>query len=142
MSANLSKMLPGESIRITTDTCTEGFWLKAKEHTLTACQCATCGSFRMPPRPFCPECQSKDIHWPELPGTAKVYSFAVCHKSPFSGEDLLYIPAVLDIDGAPGTRLTSNLVGIDPADVEIGMTVKVAWHPIADDWVLPIFVPA
>jgi uncharacterized OB-fold protein len=142
MSDNLSKMLPGDSIKITTDTCTVGFWNKAKEHKLSACQCASCGSFRMPPRPFCPDCQSKEINWPELPGTATVYSFAVCHKSPFSGEELLYIPAVLDIDGAPGTRLTSNLVGFDPDKVEIGMKVKVDWHPITEGWVLPVFVPA
>jgi uncharacterized OB-fold protein len=141
MSENLSTMMPGENIHITTDTCTIGFWNSAKAHKLTACQCADCGHFRMPPRPFCPECQSKNINWPELPGTATVYSFAVCHKSPTTGEDLLYIPVILDLDGAPGVRLTSNLVGINPENVKIGMQVKVAWHPITDGWVLPIFTP-
>ncbi len=141
MSDSLSKMLPGENIRISTDTYTRPFWEAAKAHKLTVAQCGDCGTFRMPPRPYCPDCQSKKINWPELPGTAKVYSFAVCHKSPFTGEDLLYIPVVLDIDGAPGARLVSNLVGIDPDKVEIGMTVAVDWHPITEGWVLPIFKP-
>ena len=141
MSSNIARMLPGENITITTDTCTVNFWNAAKEHKLTSCQCADCGHFRMPPRPFCPECQSKNINWPELPGTATVYSFAVCHKSPFTGEDFIYIPVVLDIDGAPGTRLVSNLIGIEPEQVEIGMKVTVDWHTINDGWEYPVFKP-
>lgn len=139
--SELARMLPGENIKISTDTYTRPFWEKAKEHKLTICQCGDCGTFRMPPRPYCPDCQSQKINWPELPGTATVYSFAVCHKSPFTGEDFLYIPAVLDIDGAPGARLVSNLVGIEADKVEIGMKVTVDWHDITDDWVYPIFKP-
>jgi len=142
MSDKISEMMPGDHIRISVDNSTEPFWQAAKEHRLTACQCADCGAFRMPPRPFCPVCQSRNVKWPTLPGTVTVYSFAVCHKSPFPDvPDLVYIPIVVDLDEAPGARLVSNLVGIDPDEVKIGMKLMVDWHPITEGWVLPIFRP-
>jgi len=135
----LARALPGEHLHITTDTCTEPFWRAAQEHRLVAPRCADCGTFRMPPRPFCPECQSKDIDWTQLPGTATVYSFAICNRSPFSGEEYIYVPVVVDLDGAPGARLVSNVIGVEADKVAIGMRLQVEWHPIADGWVLPVF---
>jgi uncharacterized OB-fold protein len=97
----------------------------------------------MPPTPFCPHCRSQELRWPELPGTGTIYSFVICHRSPFSDvPDFTYIPVVVDLDGAPGARLVTNLVDVDPATVAIGQKVKVAWNPIKDGWAIPIFKPA
>lgn len=133
---------PGDHIQITTDPWTEGFWSMAKESKLTACQCGACGTFRMPPSPFCPNCQSQEVRWPELPGTGTVYSFVVCHRSPFPDvADYTYVPVVLELDGAPGVRLISNLIDVDPDEVRIGMRVQVLFHTIQDGWKAPIFRP-
>ena len=135
-------VVPGDHIAITTDIWTEPFWHAAKEHRLTACQCASCGFFRMPPSPFCPECQSQNVKWPTLPGTGTVFSFAICTRSPFPNvSDFVYVPVVVDLDGAPGARLVANLSGINAEDVRIGMKVAVDWTPIQDGWVLPNFRP-
>ena len=135
--------IPGQHIKINTDPCTEPFWQKAKAGILTAAQCGACGHFRMPPTPYCPKCRSQDTRWPELSGAGTVYSYVVCHKAPFAGiPDFTYIPVVVDLDGAPGARLVSNLFDIDPEEVTIGMKVQVAFNPIQDDWKLPIFRPA
>ena len=48
--------------------------------------------FRMPPSPYCPECSSTDKAWPTLPGTATVFSFAICNKNPKTGEPYVYVP--------------------------------------------------
>lgn len=142
MSNELARALPGEHVHITTDPWTEHFWQAAKEERLTAAQCGDCGTFRMPPTPYCPHCQSQNTQWPSLPGTATVYSFAVCNRSPFPGvPDFVYIPVVVDLDGAPGARLVSNLIDIDPADVKIGMRVSVTWNDITDGWKQPLFRP-
>lgn len=134
--------LPGDHIRISVDTSTEPFWTAAKERRLTACQCAQCGSFRMPPTPFCPDCQSMEKAWPTLAGTATIFSFAICTKSPYPDvPDLVYVPVVVDLDGAPGARLVSNLTGMDADEVKIGMKVQVDWMPIQDGYLLPIFRP-
>lgn len=137
--AGPARLLPGEQIRITTNPDTEPFWQAAKEHRLTACQCAACGTFRMPPSPYCPTCQHREKNWPTLPGTGTVFSYVVCNKDPATGEDFLYVPVVVDLDGAPGARLIGNLTGCDAADARIGMAVSVEWTPIQDGWVLPNF---
>jgi uncharacterized OB-fold protein len=140
MKYGIAHGLPGDHITITMDTCTTLFWQAAKEHRLTAAQCADCGHFRMPPKPFCPECQSRNIKWPILPGTGTVFSFAICTRSPFPDvADFVYVPVVVDLDGAPGARLVSNLVDLPAENVRIGMRVRVGWVPIRDGWMLPIF---
>lgn len=140
MSAALAGTLPGENIHITTDGSTEGFWLAAKEDRLVAQQCAECGHFRMPPSPFCPECQSTKYNWPELSGRGSVYSFAVVHGFP-GLPDALLVAAVISLEGAGESRLVTNVVGVDPAEVSIGMNVTVDFVDIADGWKLPVFRP-
>lgn len=136
--ATLATTIPGEHVHIAVNRTTEPFWKAAKERRLVAPQCGDCGSFRMPPTPFCPACRSTAINWVELSGEATVYSFAVVHGFPGMPE-LILVPAVLDLPDAPGARLVSNIVDIDPADVTIDMRVQVDFSPIADGWMLPIF---
>jgi uncharacterized OB-fold protein len=137
----LAQALPGEQVRITTDPYTEPFWQAAKEHRLVAPSCAKCGVFRLPPTPFCPNCQSTEVNWVELSGAATVFSFSVIHGFP-GLPDVTLVAAVVDLPDAPGARLVSNIIDVDPADVHIDMALQVAFSPIADGWVLPVFRPA
>jgi len=134
-----ARVLPGDQIHISTNPDTEPFWEAAKEHRLTACQCASCGQFRMPPTAYCPNCSSKERNWPTLPGTGKVFSYAICNKNPVTGEDFVYVPVVVELDDAGGVRLVGNLTGCNAEDIEIGMDVVVEWTDICDGWVLPNF---
>ncbi|MEZ0351958.1 Zn-ribbon domain-containing OB-fold protein [Mycobacterium sp. pR1184] len=136
--ATLATALPGEHVRIAVNKDTEPFWQAAKEGRLVAPQCAHCGTFRLPPTPFCPNCQSTELDWTELSGVATVYSFAVVHGIPGAPE-LIVVPAVVDLPDAPGARLVSNIVDIAPTDVTIGMALRVDFSPIADGWMLPVF---
>jgi uncharacterized OB-fold protein len=137
-TAALATTVPAEHIRIAVNATTEPFWAAAKEGRLVAPQCADCGTFRLPPTPFCPNCRSTVLDWPELSGEATVYSFAVVHGFP-GLPDLVLVPAVLDLPDAPGARLVSNVVDVDPSEVFIGMRLRVDFVPIADGWMLPIF---
>jgi uncharacterized OB-fold protein len=134
----LATAIPGEHVRIAVNKETEPFWAAAKDRRLVAPQCAECQTFRLPPTPFCPNCQSKQVNWVELSGEAIVYSFAVVHGFP-GMPDLLLVPAVLDLPDAPGARLVSNIVDVAPADVTIGMPLRVDFSPISDGWMLPVF---
>jgi uncharacterized OB-fold protein len=136
--ATMATAIPGEHVRIAMSKDTEPFWQAAKERRLVAPQCADCGTFRLPPTPFCPNCQSKAVSWVELSGDAVVYSFAVVHGFP-GMPDLVLVPAVLDLPDAPGARLVSNIVDVAYADVTIGMPVHVDFSPISDGWLLPVF---
>lgn len=141
MTEELATALPGDEVYITTDSVTMPFWVAAREGRLVAPRCAKCGHFRMPPTPFCPECQSTEVDWVRLSGRATVYSFAVVHGFP-GLPDITLVPVVVDLPDAPGARLVSNVIGIDPADVHIGMSLEVDFAPIADGWQLPLFRPA
>jgi uncharacterized OB-fold protein len=140
-AAILATPLPGAHVRIAVNKDTEPFWQAAKERQLVAPQCSDCGSFRLPPTPFCPNCQSKNVNWVQLSGAATVYSFAVVHGIPGMPE-LTLVPAVVDLPDAPGARLVSNVIDIPPSEVTIGMTLRVDFSPIADGWLLPVFRPA
>ncbi|MCD4533004.1 OB-fold domain-containing protein [Nocardioides sp. cx-169] len=138
MSARVATALPSDRITITADSTTEPFWLAAKERRLVAAQCGDCGHFRLPPTAYCPQCQSTAVDWPELSGRAVVYSFAVVHGFP-GLPDATLVPAVVDLPDAPGARLVTNVVGVLPEDVRIGMELVVDFHPINDGWLLPVF---
>ena len=140
MSAGLAQALPGDQVHITTSPDSEPFWEAAKEGRLVALQCGNCGHFRMPPTPFCPNCQSKAVEWPTLSGRATVISYSVVHCFP-GIKDIVLVAAVLDLEGAPGARLVTDIVEVDPDDVQIGMEVEVLFSPIADGWKLPLFRP-
>jgi uncharacterized OB-fold protein len=53
--------------------------------------------------------------------------------------ELVLVPAVLDLPDAPGARLVSNIIDVAPADVSIGMPLRVAFSPISGGWLLPVF---
>src|SRR5437868_2567546 len=141
MNAVKARALPGEQVRITTSTITEPFWRAAQEERLVAPRCGACGTFRLPPTPFCPQCQSTDVDWVELSGRATVFSFSVVHGYP-GLPDITLVPVIVDLPDAPGARLVSNVIDIDPADVHIGMELRVLFSPIADGWMIPLFRPA
>jgi len=136
--ARRATALPSDAVGIATDTVTEPFWQAAKDRRLVAPRCGDCGTFRLPPTPFCPECQSTAVDWPQLSGRATVYSFAVVHGYP-GLPDLTLVPAVVELPDAPGVRLVSNVIGVEPADVRIGLALTVDFHPITDGWLLPVF---
>jgi hypothetical protein len=136
----LARALPGQDVHIATSAVTEPFWQAAKQGWLVAPRCVSCGQFRLPPTPFCPNCQSRQVDWVRLSGEAVIYSFCVAHGYP-GLPDITLVPVVLDLPDAPGARLVSNVVDVDPATVHIGMRLAVDFVPIADGWQLPVFRP-
>ncbi len=50
------------------------------------------------------------------------------------------VVAIVELEEGP--RMVTNIVGCDPADVEVGMAVEFTSEPIDDtDMVLPVFSP-
>jgi uncharacterized OB-fold protein len=137
-TAKIATALPAEAVTISTDPSTEPFWLAARERRLVAPKCEGCGSFRMPPSPFCPECQSAAVDWIQLSGQATVYTFTLVNGFP-GLPDITLVPVVVDLPDAPGTRLVSNVIDVDPAEIRIGTELTVDFHPISDGWLLPVF---
>jgi uncharacterized OB-fold protein len=81
------------------------------------------------------------VDWTELSGRATVFSFSVVHGFP-GLPDVTLVPVIVDLPDAPGARLVSNVIDVDPDEVRIGMELEVLFSPIADGWALPLFRPA
>jgi uncharacterized OB-fold protein len=50
-----------------------------------------------------------------------------------------FIVAVITLEGAGGVRMISNIVDLDPSELEVGMPVQVAWEDMSDDLAIPRF---
>ena len=74
-------------------------------------------------------------------GRGTVESFTINHQQWIPGSDH-YVIAWVSIVEQPDVRLTTNLVGIDENDVQIGMPVQVTFEQLDDEIYLPLFAPA
>lgn len=126
------------------DRWTQPFWDAARERRLVAAQCASCGRFRMPPTPFCPHCRSQEIEWPTLSGRGTIFSYTIVTRAivPAMEGCIPYVPALIDLDGAPGARLTSNVVDVPIDEIGVGAAVKAVFVERADGVVVPRFTLA
>lgn len=119
---------------------TKFFWDGAAQHRLLVQRCAACATFRHPPRPMCPTCNSVEWEAVESSGRGTVYSFVIPRHPPLPWFEDPYIVALVELE--EGTRLVTNVVDAAPEDVTIGMAVTVRFEHFDNEVVLPVFVPA
>jgi uncharacterized OB-fold protein/acyl dehydratase len=116
------------------------FWFEgAKAHKLLVQRCVQCGVLRHPPRPRCEQCGSYEWDTIEASGRGTVYSYVVNHYPQVPAFD--YPLAVGLVELEEGTRLVADIVGVDPADVHVGMAVEVEFVDHDPDLTLPAFHP-
>ena len=117
------------------------FFDAARQKHLAYQQCDVCGTRTAYPRTVCPSCLSDRLTPHRAAGTGVVHSFTTLHRAgnPAMRDRVPYTVVLVDLD--EGVRLASNLVGVDPADVAIGMPVEVAFVPTADGMAVPVFTP-
>jgi uncharacterized OB-fold protein/acyl dehydratase len=113
------------------------WWEAITRGELLIQRCTDCGRLRHPPRPMCGQCQS--TRWDSVPASGKgtVYSYVVVHHPQFPGFEYPSVAAVIEL--AEGTRLVSNVVGVDPAAVHIGMSVQASIEAVDETLKLPLF---
>lgn len=137
----IAKSPADDLFSLSQDQWTKPYWDAAREGRLTAPRCDECGRFRMPPTPFCPHCLSQRIDWPTLSGRGTIFSFTIVARAIVAGmEDCIpYVPALIDLDDAPGARLTTNIVDVPVAAIAIGAPVNVVFVARRDGVVVPRF---
>lgn len=88
-------------------------------------------------------CAGAAVDWIEVSGRGTVHSYAVDRRHLIPGFEDDYVIVTVELEEAgPGARIVSNLVGIEPDAIELGMRVDVTFEPAAGGTVLPKFQPA
>ncbi len=116
------------------------FWTSGSDGRLRFQRCPACRAYIHPPSPRCPHCLDQRPVPEAVSGRATVVSFTVNQQQWIPGSEP-YIVAWVAIDEQPDVRLTTNLVGVEPDQVAIGMPVEVTFEESGDVW-LPLFRPA
>jgi acetyl-CoA acetyltransferase len=97
-----------------------------------------CAALVHPPVPICPVCRSLEWEAKVVSGRGTIVGFTVNHHQWHPEFTPPYVIAVVALAEDSGVRLTSNIVGGDPADVAVGQEVVVRFEQHEDVW-LPLF---
>ncbi len=89
---------------------------------------------------MCSACRSLGWDTVEASGRGHLHSFVVNHHPRAPAFDYPLVVALVDLE--EGTRLVSNLVDVEPAEVKVGMPLEVSFVRFGDDLTLPQFRPA
>ena len=120
---------------------TRHFWEGTRAGELRLQRCVACAHTYFPPRPFCPQCASRDVAVVRASGCATLHSYVI-HARPSPGFDAPYSIAVVEL--AEGPRMMTNIVGCaqTPEALVLDMPVEVMFEKQSDDITLPLFRPA
>ena len=132
--------VPGRPLPLLTPD-NEFFWTAGADGTLRLQECVDCRALIHPPAPVCRYCRSHHLGVREVSGSAILAGFTVNHRFSLPGLPAPYVVAQVAIAEDPRVRLTTNIVGCDPDQLELGQPVEVVFEHIEDVW-LPLFRPA
>ncbi|MFD9071071.1 bifunctional MaoC family dehydratase N-terminal/OB-fold nucleic acid binding domain-containing protein [Streptomyces lasiicapitis] len=124
-----------------------GFWDGVAGHQLLIQRCGDCARPRFPWLPGCNACGSPEWEAVEASGEGTVYSYVVMHHPPFPAfavsdhADAAGPYAVVLVELAEGVRVISQVVGVPPGEVRIGMPVRLEFRRVDEELELPLFRP-
>ncbi len=112
----------------------------AREGRVRLQRCPRDGFFFYP-RSRCPDCLGDDWAWEDVSGRGTVYSFTVDRVGldPAQRRRIPLVIAIVELE--EGTRLTTNLVGCKPEEVEVGLPVVATFEDLGPE-TLSHFQPA
>jgi uncharacterized OB-fold protein len=99
----------------------EFFWKGVQAGKLLIQRCI-CEKLRHPPGPMCPACHSLEWDPVEAGGRGRVYSYVVAHHPPIPPFEYPNVIVLVELE--EGTRIVSNLLGVEPGEVEVGTPVR------------------
>lgn len=120
---------------------TAHYWEGARAGELRLQRCNACDHAYFPPRPFCPDCSSRDVAVFAASGRGTLYSYVINHmKSP--GFEPPFAIAVVELEEGP--RMMANILDCPqtPEALVLDMPLEVTWERLTDEITLPQFRPA
>jgi hypothetical protein len=118
---------------------TQHYWDGARAGELRLQTCNACDNTYFPPRPFCPDCGSREVSVITASGRGFLYSYVINHLPSPGFEDGPYAIAVVELEEGP--RLMSNILDCEqtPEALQLDMPLEVAFEKLTDDITLPQF---
>lgn len=116
------------------------FWTSGADGVLRLLRCTQCRNFIHPPVPVCDKCLSMDQEVATVSGRATLAAVTVNHQMWIPTLQPPYVIGIVEIDEQPSIRLTTNIVGCDPGELQIGMPLQVVFEE-HEDVFLPMFRP-
>jgi uncharacterized OB-fold protein len=101
-------------------------------YRLEAARCLGCGTVSFPPRLVCPSCHGRAFAKTVLDPNGKIATFTVINVAGSAFKhDVPYVLAVVELTG--GVRITCQVVDVDPAQVSLGIPVRLEFRRIQED---------
>ena len=140
VDVNTGRGPPGAAVRPLPELtpANDWFWTSGADGTLRTAKCGDCGELVHPPVPICPYCRSRSSKPAPVSGRGTVVGFTVNAHRWHPDFDPPYVIANVALAEDPRVHLTTNIVGCEPSDVEIGQEVTVTFLQQEDVW-LPLF---
>jgi uncharacterized protein len=113
------------------------FWEACRRGELHYQRCQACGLSNFPPAEHCRDCLSDELLWARSGGVGEIYSWTVVYRPVTAEFTPPYAPAIVTLD--EGYQMLTNVVGVAPDELAIGMPVQVQFHPVGPDVTLPYF---
>lgn len=117
------------------------FWTSGSTGVWQLPRCTACRRYVHPGQVRCPWCLTATLRAEPVSGRGSVFTFTVNRYPWLESWEVPYVAAIVELDDQPGLRVTTNLVDVEPSDVEIGMLVEVTFSQEGLYWV-PLFRPA
>ena len=120
---------------------TRAYWTSGERDELVLPVCDDCGRAQHPSMTVCPDCRSTRLTSTPIGKGGVVVGVSINHQPWIPGFDPPYAVAIVELDDAPGVRLTANLVNLDlERDARVGLCVRATFVHDQDVW-LPVFEP-
>lgn len=139
-TADSTYVRPEQRLRPSPTAESASFWAGGLEGKLLIHRCRACGHFFHPPGPVCWRCRSTEVGPEAASGRATVAAFTVNRQPWIPTFPPPYVVAMVELADEPDVRLVTNIVGIAPEEVTVGLAVEVffeEWDGVA----LPLFRP-
>ena len=109
------------------------YWRETKyRYRLIGERCTSCGATFFPRNAVCHGCGSKDLEECKLAETGSVVTWTTIRNPPEGYEKYApYVVALVELDD--GVRVLSQIVDVEPDDVETGMRVEAAFRRVRED---------
>ena len=105
--------------------------LKEQRYNLVGTECLACEAKQFPPRPVCPDCNSREVQPFAFSGQGEIYSYSTLFQAPLGYEGFIpYTVALVKLKEGP--LVSAQLTDMDNNEAEIGMKVEMVTRKLRE----------